>query len=106
MAFIYCDSCGFQQDDFWHSGYNPLRYLQEWITYILDIDLEKQFSDCSEFVAQNGPITIREVVARECEKAARNIREIKWRTFEEFEKDPEKKCPKCGASGRENWNID
>ena len=104
--FVYCVNCDWSQDDFWDKKYNPAKSLQGWEPYLLGISLDEQCSNCSEFVAENGPITIRDILARQFEYEAQIIREMKWRTFEEFEKDPEKKCPNCGACGRENWNID
>ena len=35
MAFVYCDDCDWQQDDFWHKTYNPFENLNEYIDLFL-----------------------------------------------------------------------
>jgi hypothetical protein len=27
MAYVHCHKCNWQQDDFWHRGYNPVKYF-------------------------------------------------------------------------------
>ena len=94
-AYLHCHECGWSQDDFWTKTYNPLRYLQEWEKDLLSNKLDEQFTDDAEFLRENGNITLREVIARECEKAAENIRNMK------FMKEPDlgtARCPNCGFS--------
>ena len=101
MAYLHCHSCDWQQDDFYSpEGYNPARYLLSWNDVLCGDKrsrLNEQFSDDAEFVRENGPITTREVVAREYEKFARRIRSMKWVTYEDFKADPNKVCPECGS---------
>lgn len=76
MAFIHCHACGWSQDDFYDENYNPAKYLMTW-----NNEIDKQFSMDSEFLRENGPITTREVLAREYEEFARRIRSMKWLTY-------------------------
>jgi hypothetical protein len=102
MAYVHCHAkgCGWQQDDFYDVGYNPAVSLSGWNDYLFGPEssrLDKQFASDSEFVKREGAITTREIIAREYEKFAKRIREMKWMTWEDFKKDPNKVCPKCGS---------
>lgn len=98
MAYLHCHACSWSQDDFYDpSGYNPAKYLADWDETLFGEKLDRQFTDDSEFVRVNGPITTREVLAREYEKFARRIRGMRWVTYEQFKADPNKVCPKCGS---------
>jgi hypothetical protein len=55
--------------------------------------LDLPFSDASDFLRENGPITAREVIAREYEKFAERIRKMKWVTYESFMAESNKVCP-------------
>ena len=99
MAYLHCHNpqCDFSQDDFWSESYNPMEYLKDWEDVLLDQELDKSFTTCDEFIAENGDISRREVVAREFERGAARIREMKYRTHEEYkEQNPDGICPKCG----------
>ena len=103
--YLYCNSCGWEQDDFYSSeGYNPANYLKDWMKQLCSNDVDKQFTDDAEFVRENGPISTREVIARELEKFAQRIREMKWITWEHWKKERDTAvCPKCG---RRDFSID
>jgi len=105
MSFLHCHSCDWSQDDFYSvDGYNPAEYLKSWMEDLCKDDIDKQFSNCSEFLAENGPISKREVIAREFENFAQRIREMKWVTWEQWKKDRDfAVCPKCGDR---NFDID
>jgi len=106
MAYVHCHACGWEQDDFYHGGYNPAKFLENWNEDLFgkkSDKLDKQFTTDSEFVKINGPITTREVIALEYEKFARRIRKMKWVTEDGFRKDPNKVCPECGS---EDLDID
>lgn len=46
---------------------------------------------------RDAVVTRQELLAYEFECCAKKIRNMKYRTFEEFkEKNPERICPKCG----------
>ena len=96
MAFIYCRDCGWQQDDFWSESYNPLRSLLDWEDLLLHGNLEAQFTDDAEFVKQNGPLTNRQLLRLELQKAIGSIMSMEFRTEQEFKKDnPNWVCPGC-----------
>jgi hypothetical protein len=102
MAYVHCHAkgCGWQQDDFYSDGYNPAKFLLSWNDFLFGpeaVKIDQQFSDDSQFIKDNGPITTREVIAREYEMFAKRIRTMKWITWEDFKKDPNKVCPKCGS---------
>ena len=101
MAYVHCHACDWSQDDFYSlKGYNPPRYLESWNKHLCGDRLDEQFTDDAGLVKENGPITRREVLAREYEKFAKQIREMKWVTEEAFQKacvgDEWPPCPKCG----------
>lgn len=110
MAYLHCHNCDWSQDDFYSNGYNPAKYLMDWNDSLFGDrfdKLDKQFTDDSEFLRENGPITTREVIAREYEHFAKKIREMKWVTYESFQKDKKlglAKCPGCGCSNK--FDID
>lgn len=106
MAYLHCHSCDWSQDDFYDEHYNPAKYLMNWNEYLFGKKIDErdqQYTDDTQFLRDNGPITTREVIAREYDKFARRIRTMKWMTDKEFRDDPNKLCPKCGA---DNLDID
>jgi hypothetical protein len=89
MAFLHCHNCSWSQDDFWDESYNPFAYLHEQMEeHLLSEDLDKEWGD------DLG--TVRDVLANECQKAAKNIRRMKWRTQVEWEVEGKPGCPMCG----------
>lgn len=53
---------------------------------------------------RDAVVTRQELLAYEFERCARNIREMVYRTFEEYkEKNPDGICPQCG---QRNFDID
>jgi len=106
MSYIHCHSCFWSQDDFYSKGYNPADFLRTWNEYLFGDKrnkLDTPFSDDSQFLSENGPITAREVIARDYENFAKRIREMKWVTHDDFIRDPNKTCPACGSK---NLDID
>jgi len=102
MAYLYCHSCDWEQDDFYHNGYNPALYLASWNGYLFGKQfhrLDEPFSEDEQFVKDNGSITTREVIAREFAKVAKRIRNMKWVTYASFKNTPDKDkiCPNCGS---------
>lgn len=99
MAYVHCHSCDWEQDDFYSVyGYNPARYLLDWMKDLCSDKIDEQFTDDPGFIAENGPITTREVIAREFEKFGDRIRQMKWITEEQWKKDENKVCPGCGSA--------
>ena len=98
MSFLHCHSCNWSQDDFYRvDGYNPAEYLKSWMKDLCGDNIDEQFSDDSNFLKENGPISRREVIAQEFEKFAKRIRTMKWITYEQWEKDRKSAvCPNCG----------
>ena len=105
MAYLHCHSCGWEQDDFYSpEGYNPASSLKSWMDGLCSEKIDKPFTNCSEFIHENGNISMREVIAREFEKYAARIRNMKWITWEQWQKEREVAvCPNCGA---QNLDID
>lgn len=95
MSYIRCTKCDYSQDDFYHEGYNPAKYLMDWNESLISDEIDKLFPGDSQWIKENGNITYREVIARNYEEFARRIREMKWTTRESYVNDPIKECPKC-----------
>jgi len=110
MAYLHCHKCNWSQDDFYHTGYNPAKYLMDWNESLFGDNhhkLDEPFTDDSQFISEYGNITLREVLALEYEKFANRIRKMKWVTDADFKADFAAgiaKCPKCGSM--EDFDID
>jgi hypothetical protein len=98
MAYLHCHNCGWEQDDFWKKdGWSPVKSVESWREDFLSDKFWDKFSTDPIFIQECGDITFQEVLAREFEKNARKIRNMKYRTMDEFrELNPERKCPMCG----------
>lgn len=108
MSFLHCHTkgCNWEQDDFYSPDGYPLSFLKDWMKELCDlnVDIEKQFSTDSNFIAEHGPISKREVIAQEFEKFGDRIRNMPWPTWEHWQKEKDTAvCPKCGER---NWDID
>jgi hypothetical protein len=105
VAYVHCHSCGWSQDDFYSvDGYNPAWFLLFWMKELCSENIDQSFSNDSEFLRENGDITTREVIAREFEEYAQRIRNMRWVTYEQWKKDPDRTiCPECG---QEELDID
>lgn len=105
--YLHCHTkgCEWEQDDFYSvDGYNPAEYLQSWMKELCGDKVDEQFSTDIQFVKDFGPISTREVIARQFEKFAKRIRNMPWITWEQWEEDRETAvCPKCG---KRNFDID
>ena len=97
MGFLYCNSCGWMQDNFWTKSYNPIRHLIDWEDSLFKENIDNLFSDCSEFIIEKEKISLREVLARELENSAENIRNMIWRTEKEYKNSNQKTCPVCDS---------
>ncbi|MHC4158888.1 MAG: hypothetical protein ACYSSO_07390 [Planctomycetota bacterium] len=105
MAYLHCHSCDWSQDDFYsEDGYSPANFLKSWNEQLCGDKIDEQFPSDPEFLQENGPITYREVIAREYEKFAKRIRCMKWVTWEQWQREKVTAvCPKCGA---QDFDID
>lgn len=106
MAYVYCKDCGWEQDDFWDwkwtwkfwkwraFGYNPIQCIIDEIKfwrkprlvecYIVSGEVKKRFS---------WFILFGEIL-----RIIKRAKNMKWKTWREFEKDKEKRCPRCGST--------
>jgi hypothetical protein len=95
-AYVHCHNCDWGQDDFWSSDYNPVRFLLNWEEDLLGERLDEPFTDDAGFIKEHGNLSVREVIARECEKAAASIRNMHFLSEEDWQTN--NKCPKCGQA--------
>jgi len=94
MAFLHCYACGWSQDDFWDTSYNPIKNLQRHETELLDFArLDQPFTDDAGFIREHGNLTLREVIAQNLEEAATQIRGMEFLTLEQAK---DMICPLCG----------
>lgn len=104
MSYLHCHNpnCDFCQDDFWSDTYNPLTVLKDWEKDFFKEDFHEDCGMDANWKEEIGYkrdeiVTRQELLAYEFERAAIKIRDMVYRTFEEFkEKNPEWICPKCG----------
>ena len=99
--YVRCNNCGWSQDDFWYwnwtwkfwkfraFGYNPLQnFIDEirvWIKpRFINIDHGKAFS--------------WKILLKECFNILKNAKNMKWKTWNQYRKDSDKNCPKCGSN--------
>ena len=89
--FIYCDDCGWQQDDFWDTNYNPIDSLNDWKNQLLKGDLDEKPN-------WSRKKTLREIILDDFSDSLNAVKNMKYRTLEELnEQNPEHKCPICGG---------
>ena len=102
MSYLHCHSCDFSQDDFWSESYNPITSIQDFKDNLFKSDFYDESSLDKNWKEEIGYgrdflLTNKELLAHEFERRASRIREMKYRTLEEFrEKNPEGICPFCG----------
>lgn len=105
MSFLHCHNplCDFSQDDFWSpDGWNPIKSILDKKHYLFRDDFYEECGLDKNWKEEVGykrdqVVTNQEFVAHEFERHALRIREMKYRTLEEFrKKNPEGICPKCG----------
>lgn len=104
MAYLHCHSCDWGQDDFWEpEGYNPF------VSHIIDTYKDILFRDTAIWIDEENhgrqiEIDARELVARELERKAQSIRNMRVKTYEDWKKIKDTwTCPECGSG---NWDID
>ena len=92
MAYLHCHNCDWSQDDFWDKSYNPFAFLEyAWGSQLLEKNLDERFPGESM-----DKRTWREVLVQEAEWAVSKVKEMKYRTMEEFKKEnPDRICPQC-----------
>lgn len=90
--YISCAACGWTQDDFWGDHYNPVESLADWAESLIYDDIDKIYHNT------NGGeyLPIRELIAQYCEEVAQKIRNMKYRTIDEYKLiNPHGICPEC-----------
>lgn len=89
--FLHCHNCKWSQDDFWiKGGYNPLRLLLEpWEDVLFEENIDEKFHDTNK--------TKREIILEELERSKILIRNMHFRTEEEWDNASNPKCPKCNG---------
>ena len=89
---VYCRNCGWQQDDFWDRYNNPIASIfdtiESWIRpRFVVIDNSGNMTR-----AHSWSLMIKEIMM-----TIREIRNMKWKTYEQFKADKNPTCPKCGS---------
>jgi hypothetical protein len=92
--FVCCNKCNWSQDDFYDETYNPAKWLKNWDNELFG---EKRGELDKLGMYDDRFLTTREVIARAYERFARRIREMQWVTYQDFQNEPNKVCPRCGA---------
>src|SRR5258706_53462 len=90
MSYIYCSNCKWEQDDYWHKGYNPIRFLLNYEEQVLQPDLDA-------IVPWDKVITYRQVVLAALENATKKVQTMVYpiRDQERIQ-NPKHLCPVCG----------
>jgi hypothetical protein len=101
MAFIYCDKCKWQQDDFWTERYNPASSFydtvkEDILRHRLNEPLGNHFD--SQFLKDSNLVgkTWRDYFLWKVERIKSRILRMRWETEEQYRNDPDKRCPECG----------
>ena len=117
MAFVHCENCGWQQDDFWSAeGWNP--FYESQIENFRDIlrkglkgekiELDAHFVENAgiehEIVDGTARIDFKEMLIWELDMMKKEILNMTWFTEDDFRNDPNPVCPQCGSS--KDWDID
>ena len=89
--FISCKDCDWGQDDFYSISYNPAKFLSNYDEYLFG---DKHGEINNKYDGKE----MREIIADYYLKYSNRIRKMKWFTYEDFKKDPDKKCPKCSST--------
>ena len=104
--YVYCRNCGWQQDDFWDwnwtlkfwkyraFGYNPLQLLideiREWIRPRY-VTIQRENGDPEKIFSWK-------LLVKNCFDIIQRARNMKWKTFRQFQRDTNKTCPRCGSN--------
>jgi hypothetical protein len=117
MAYLHCENCDWQQDDFWsENGWNP--FTDSSIDYFrdvlcrglkgekikLDVWLVEERGIEHEVIDGIAHVDFKEMLVWELDRIKRKILNMTWYTEAEFRGDPNPVCPQCGSS--EDFDID
>ncbi len=108
MAYLHCHTkgCNWSQDDFWHKGYNPIKFLYEnYEKDLLSDELDNVVGMDSYWLEENGIefITKRGLIIMRLKKMIRNIESMKYPREKDWKAHKEDSCPKCL---KRDWDID
>ena len=102
--YVHCNKCDWSQDDFYDESYNPAKWLsKEFDSQLFGKDTKKlsEVLRCKEFLYDKpirSDMTVQENIARWYEHFADCIRNMKWTTYRQYSRDPNKTCPLCGST--------
>jgi len=89
---VYCRDCGWHQGDFWDKYNNPVTSIFDAIKFWI----RPRF-----VVVDRGGNMVRThswiLMIKEILMTIREIRNMKWKTYEQFKADKHPTCPKCGS---------
>ena len=111
MAFLHCHTCGWSQDDFWTSNYNPLRssdierlktilFFHEKFRRCNFASLQREHPEIPIHEDEEGKYVLTtDLVAHELRMMAKVIEGMAVKTSKEWKKVCETfVCPKCGSN--------
>lgn len=100
MAYLHCHNCDFNQDDYWsEDGWNPVKSFESDKDTLLSKDLDEVVHMDSNWLREHGreSVTRRDLVVLHLRQIIACVEGMVYRTPEELlEKNPERRCPKCG----------
>lgn len=98
---LNCKKCGWSQDHFWTEHYNPITVLEKVYKFsLLEASLDELILS---YTSESYVDTWREFIAKELERAATRIRNMRVRTRAELDQLglDNVVCPDCGLRGLE-----
>lgn len=112
MAFIHCHECNWGQDDFWDKRYNPIR---QFFGVNLPMTWKPVFVKFDEWALKEMGVKYQPVLVGGLRgqgevhtwrllwwhfaRMLRKFRHQHWWTWGSYQRDKNKKCPKCGNRG-------
>lgn len=94
-SYLKCSHCDWRQDYFWGTiNYNPIRHLMHLESSLLNQDLDAVVPP-EEGSLSGLPRRVK--IATLMQKASSKVLSMRWRTREEWQKDPHPYCPQCDS---------
>jgi hypothetical protein len=93
--YAYCENCDWEQDYFFDEEHTPTGIIEGWVKEMLEAGPKKPFSTDPTLIAQYGNLTHQEFCAQKIKDMAESLNNMRWTTYAEFYKDPDKVCPNC-----------
>ena len=108
MAYVHCHNCGWEQDDFWDSKYNPVKSLIRCLkenckprvvhfdAWALESMKVKYTPVLVNGLHGQGEVHTWKLIKYHVGSVFfHRFQQQHWWTWESYEKDPNKQCPKC-----------